>query len=150
MYNFTDGGLTNIVLMNGYEEHDTDYGPGVSIHNLDGLIEAICLGLTTKSSPLTAEEFRYLRQALCLSQASVGQLMGLSDQAVAKWEKKQVPLPKLADFAMRAIYMEHAGGNQKVKDLVEALNVTERVLTIIMRETEKGWQYKEEPAEATA
>ena len=39
---------------------------------------------------------------------------------------------------MRAIYMEHVDGNQKVKDLVEALNVTNRVLTIVMRETKKA------------
>jgi DNA-binding transcriptional regulator YiaG len=148
MYTYTDGGLTNIIVANGYEEHETEFGPGVSFHDLDGLIRAICLALASKRSPLTAEEFRYLRQALCLSQTSVGRLMGVTDQAVAKWEKKHVPLPKLADFAMRAIYMEHVGGNQRVKDLVEALNVTERVLTIVMRETEKGWQHEEEEVAA--
>jgi DNA-binding transcriptional regulator YiaG len=143
MFQFTDGGLSNVWLANGYEEIDTPYGKGVSFHDLDGLVKAVCIALTRKITPLTGAEFRYLRQALCLSQGAVGQLMDKTDQAIAKWEKSVEPVPRLADFAMRAIYLQHADGDEAIKNLVTALNVTERTLHFVMRETPRGWRHTE-------
>ena len=36
---------------------------------------------------------------------------------------------------MRAIYRHHANGNEAIKNLVSALNVTEHTLHFVMRET---------------
>jgi DNA-binding transcriptional regulator YiaG len=144
MYHFTDGGLGNIWLANGYEEHDTPYGKGVSFHDLDGLTKAICIALVERQTPISGDEFRYLRQSLCLSQGALGQLMGKTDQAIAKWEKSGERIPKLADFAMRAIYKRHASNDDSIKNLVTALNITERTLHIVMRETARGWQHCEQ------
>lgn len=150
MHPFNDGGLNNIWLANGYEELDTPYGKGVSFHDLDGLIGAICIALADKKAPLTGPEFRYLRQALCLSQAALGQLMDKTDQAIAKWEKSGDPVPRLADFAMRALYQQHANHNTTIRHLVAALNVTERTLHIVMRETPDGWRHTEQDARPTS
>ena len=72
MYHFTDGGLKNVWLGNGYEERQTKYGKAVSFHGLDGLIAAICNALSEKKSKLTGAEFRYLRSNMGLSQACSG------------------------------------------------------------------------------
>ena len=143
MHQFTDGGLTNVWLVNGYEEVETPYGKAVSYHNLDGLIKAICEALTDKKTPLTGPEFRYLRQALCLSQASLGQLLEKTNQAIAKWEKSADPVPRTADITLRVLYKQHADGNEKIKNLVTALNVTEQTLSIVMKDTGKGWKQEE-------
>ena len=150
MFHFTDGGLNTIWLANGYEEVDTPHGKAVSFHDLDGLIKAICIALAEKNTALKGEEFRYLRQALSLSQGAIGQLMDKTDQAMAKWEKSGEPVPRLADFAMRAIYRHHANGNEAIKNLVSALNVTEHTLHFVMRETPRGWRHTEQTEQPTS
>ena len=88
MYHYTDGGLRNVWLANGYEIKQTPYGEGVSFHNLDGLTKSICMALTNKASLLTGAEFRYIRSAgMLLSQPALGKLMGIDGQSVARWEK---------------------------------------------------------------
>jgi putative transcriptional regulator len=66
MLHYTDGGLKNVWLLNGFEIRKTPYGKGVAIHDIDGLTNTICLALTNKSSPLTGVEFRYVRSAAML------------------------------------------------------------------------------------
>jgi len=88
MYHYTDGGLRNVWLANGYEIKKTPYGEGVAFHNLDGLTRSICMALTHKASLLTGAEFRYIRSAgMLLSQPALGKLMGIDGQSVARWEK---------------------------------------------------------------
>ena len=53
MYHYTDGGLRNVWLANGYEIKKTPYGEGVAFHNLDGLTRSICMALTRKALLLT-------------------------------------------------------------------------------------------------
>lgn len=137
MYHFTDGGLRNVWLTNGYQEHNTPYGKAVSFDDLDGLTRAICLALTRKPSKLTGAEFRYLRHGLDLSQPSLGQLLGVSGQAVAIWEKTG-RVPKMADTSMRLIYTAHADGDARAKSIVTALNEAERFM-LVLSETSKGW-----------
>jgi len=73
MYHYTDGGLRNVWLVNGYEIKSTPYGQGVVFHDLDGLTRCICLALTHKPSKLTGAEFRYIRSAgMLLSQPALG------------------------------------------------------------------------------
>jgi DNA-binding transcriptional regulator YiaG len=140
MYHYTDGGLQNVWLENGFVLHETKHGKAISFDDLDGLNMAICLALCKKPSKLTGAEYRYLRQAMLMSQASLGDLLGVSNQAVAIWEKSG-RIPKLADTAIRLIYTAHANGDEKVKNIVTALNETERFM-LVMRETKKGWVAK--------
>jgi DNA-binding transcriptional regulator YiaG len=138
MYQYKDGGLKNVWLTNGYKVHKTPYGQAVSIDDVDGLTKAICLALTKKPSKLTGAEFRYLRQGLMMSQPSLGQVLGVTNQAVALWEKTG-KVPKMADTAMRLIYTAHAKGNEQVKNIVTALNESERFM-VVLSETAKGWR----------
>jgi hypothetical protein len=85
MYHYTDGGLRNVWLANGYEIKQTPYGEGVSFHNLDGLTQSICMALTHKASFLRGAELRYIRSAgMLLSQPALGKLMGMDGVETAK------------------------------------------------------------------
>lgn len=153
MYHYTDGGLRNIWLSNGYDVKRTPYGEAVSIQDLDGLIKAICNALIRKRAPLTGAEFRYVRQAMLLSQASLGKTLGRTDQAIAKWEKTS-DVPKFADILIRVLYAAHVDGNEQIKNLVHAINSTERMINFVMQETAQGWTHRETeghpPADADA
>jgi len=140
MYHFTDGGLRNVWLKNGYVEKETPYGKAVSFHDLDGLIRAICLALAHKPGKLTGAEFRYLRSALLLSQKSLGNLLGCTEQAIAKWEKRG-RVPKAEDFLIRLLYTQKHNGDAKVAAAVETLNAIDRVSStkIIVSENDDKW-----------
>ena len=81
---------------------------------MPGLTLAICKALIGKNSKLTGAEFRYLRQAMLMSQASLGRTLGRKDQAIAGWEQNS-KVPKFADQMLRVVYAAHADGNEQVK-----------------------------------
>ncbi|MHA4870217.1 hypothetical protein ACXZ1M_21220 [Duganella sp. PWIR1] len=139
MYHFTDGGLHNVWLSNGYLEHTTPYGDGVSFHDLDGLVVTICGALCRKPGKLTGAEFRYIRGTLLLSQKSLGKLFGYSEQAVAKWEKYD-HVPKLVDAALRLVFIERHDGSKQVV-AVDLLNAIDQVANsrIILTEAKSKW-----------
>jgi len=141
MYHYTDGGLRNIWLANGYERVETPYGKALTIQDLPGLTRAICKALIRKNSKLTGAEFRYLRQAMLMSQASLGRTLGRTDQAIAGWEKNS-KVPKFADQMLRVVYAAHADGNEQVKNIIHAMNDVERTINFVMTETKIGWQSK--------
>lgn len=120
MYHYTECGLQNVWLRNGYTQHKTKYGPGTAIHDVDGLNKAIGRALANRPH-LTGAELRFLRKELELSQAALANLMGTSEQNVSLWERRG-RIPKLADRMVKLIYIEHSGGNVKVREMIERLN----------------------------
>ncbi|NHZ37275.1 hypothetical protein [Massilia rubra] len=140
MYHFTDGGLRNVWLKNGYVEKETPYGIAVSYHDLDGLIRAVCLALAHKPGKLTGAEFRYLRSALPLSQIALGKLLGCTEQSVAKWEK-QGRIPKAEDFLIRLLYTQKYHGDDKVEAAVDMLNAIDGIShsRMIVSKTDHRW-----------
>jgi putative transcriptional regulator len=143
MYHFTDGGLRNVWLKNGYTEHKTKYGKGVSIQDLDGLTEAICQALIKKPSKLTGAEFRYIRSNMLMSQKSLAKMLGYTEQAVAKWEKTG-KIPKSGDALIRLIFAAQHNGNQKISTMIDTLNFIDRIANtkIIVSEARNKWTSK--------
>jgi DNA-binding transcriptional regulator YiaG len=122
MYHYTDSGLDNIHLVNGFHEKDTPYGRAVSIEDLNGLHKTIGQWLVNVAKPLNGAEFRFLRHELDLSQKKLGQMMGKSEQAIGRWERSGAKaVDPLADRFIRVIYSEWVDGNGPVKDLIERL-----------------------------
>lgn len=153
MYRWDDMGLKNIWLANGYRFHDTPYGKGVSFEDVDGLTRAVCLALARKPGKLTGAELRYLRQVgLGMSQPSLGKVLGVDAQSVARWEKSG-KLPKWANRMVRLVYEAHADGNTAIRRVVERINDVDRLVNqrIVLEQTPKrGWQQLAEAALAEA
>jgi DNA-binding transcriptional regulator YiaG len=142
MYHYTDGGLRNVWLANGYEIKKTPYGEGVAFHNLDGLTTSICIALTKKAGVLTGSEFRYIRSAgMLLSQPALGKLMGIDGQSVARWEKTG-KVPKWADKLVRLLYLAKAQGNEPISLAVERVKTVERLVKqkIVVKESRGQWK----------
>lgn len=121
MYHYTESGLQNVWLVNGYSERRTPYGAGVSIDDLPGLHEAIGKWLVRKPRPLTGAELRFLRKELDLSQRALADIVGQSEQTVSLWERRG-RMPKTADRFVRALYRETVEGNAHIRDMVDRLN----------------------------
>lgn len=142
MYHYTDGGLRNVWLANGYEIKKIPFGEGVAFHNLDGLTKSICIALTNKAGVLTGSEFRYIRSAgMLLSQPALGKLMGIDGQSVARWEKTS-KVPRWADKLVRLLYTAQAEGNEPIAKAVERIKTVERLVKqrIVVKESRGQWK----------
>jgi putative transcriptional regulator len=142
MYHYEECGLRNVWLANGYEQHETPYGPGVSFHDVEGLHRAIARGLVAKGGKLTGAELRFLRQEMGLSQARLAGMMGNEAQTVALWEKRGSQ-PKVADRFIRAIYRELDEGNAHIMQMIDRLDDTdldESTAAITLEQDSHGWR----------
>ena len=149
-YHFTDGGLRNVWLHNGFALTKTPYGNAVSIEDMDGLVLLICRQLVHKPGKLTGAEFRYLRQHLSLSQKSLAKSFGNSEQSIAIWEKTS-KLPLWADKHIRLLWTAAHDRRTTVHTLVERLNVVERLVSqrIVLKDTPRGWRVQAEAVAAS-
>ena len=146
MYHYTESGLRNIWLANGYKLHETPHGKGIAFGNIAGLHREIGRWLCAYRPRLTGAEFRFLRHELDISQVALASLLGNDAQSVALWEKGKVKVPAWADRLMRALYREHMGENVKIRALIENLAELEikkpQPVRFEARETRKGWTLK--------
>lgn len=143
MYHYTQCGLGNVWLANGYRVKVTPYGKGVSIEEADGLHRVVALDLTKKKGRITGKELKFLRVAMGLSQEGLGKLLGVSEQSVSLWERTG-KVPQTADSVIRMLVSEKLNGNCKVSDVIERINTVERICNqrIVARETRHKWTAK--------
>lgn len=142
MYHYRECGLRNVWLANGFDSHETAYGPGIAIHDLPGLHRAIARGLINKGGRLTGSELRFLRHEMNLSQARLAALLGNEAQTIALWEKRGGQ-PKLADRFIRALWREQDEGNAHIREMIERLVDTdegEGEARIVVAQDDAGWK----------
>ncbi len=139
-YRYTESNLTNVWLANGYTIRKTKYEEGLSVQNVDGLHRAVARALSNKPR-LTGTEVRFLRKEMGLSQRGLGEPLGVSDQAVALWERKG-RLPKTVDRLLRLIYVEHDRGNAPIRTTIQRINDMDAqdLDQIIAEATKGGWK----------
>jgi putative transcriptional regulator len=121
MYHYTDCGLGNVYLLNGYREEDTPYGKTVFIDNIDELHKAMGIRIVRSTSDMLPEELRFLRVEMELSQKDLGRWLDVDAQTVARWEKGEYEIPGPAERLVRSIYLEFLKEDSGVRDLCERL-----------------------------
>jgi DNA-binding transcriptional regulator YiaG len=152
MYHYTDGGLRNVWLANGYEIKQTPFGEAVAFHDADGLTQAVCRSLSEKIGLLTGAELRYIRSGgMALSQPALGELMGIDGQSIARWEKSG-KVPRWADKLVRLLFAAHAQGNEPIRRVVDRIKTVERIVKqrIVVHEKQGHWMPKAESLEQEA
>lgn len=127
-YHYTDSGLDNVYLENGYTIHQTPYGEGVSIENTKGLHQAIGEWLVSLPKPLNGAECRFLRLELGMTQRDLAGLLGLEEQAVRRWEKnRDGHFNGAADRLLRVLYVSYRDNDSEIRKLVERLNQLDQI-----------------------
>jgi putative transcriptional regulator len=143
MLHYTDCGLDNVYLENGFHRHKNAHGEeGISIEDIDGLHQAIGRDLVESPSELTGAEFRFLRLELDLSQRRLADLINADEQAVRRWEKARTkPVKGSAERMTRVLYKACLNGNGDIKGLIERLAELDAQPSrrLVLRETKCGW-----------
>src|SRR3546814_11999410 len=86
MYHYTESGLRNVWLANGYKIRNVGGEEAVAIHDVDELHRTIGRNLARKSR-LTGAELRFLRTEMGLSQNRLAGLFGTSEPKVTLGER---------------------------------------------------------------
>ena len=139
---YTACGLDDVYLMSGYEIVKTSHGEGTAIKKLDELHLAIGRNLSERKNVLSAKELRFLRIHMNLTQPELGKLLGLTSQQVARWEKGESDISGAAEFLLRAYFIQHAGGNLNLQELVRGLdeNDASPQERSFFAKTTRGWR----------
>ncbi len=82
MYHYTESGLENVYLRDGYTALEIEDEEAVSIHDIDGLHKAIGQDIINKSPALTGDEIRFLRKEMNLTQNSFAAILSVSEDSV--------------------------------------------------------------------
>lgn len=141
-YHYTECGLPNVYLRNGFSIEPSDYGETVSIHDADGLHRAIGRRLALVQPTLNGREVRYLRKELDLSQTELAVLLGIGETSVRGWENDRTPIGRAAERLLRILYLEGVGERVGVREVVERLagRAGESVEQVVeLEEGEGGW-----------
>jgi len=143
MYHYTESGLRNVWLRNGFTWQDTPYGQGISIDDVTGLHKTLAQELVMQSGRLSGTEIRFLRKEMELSQTALAACLGVNAQTIALWEKGKARISGPADRMLRIMVKGHFSSNVHVKRLIEALNNREQVRQenrMVFQETGSQWQ----------
>lgn len=146
MYHYKDCGLSYIYLTNGFNVEEIDGEEYVSIDNLYDLHSLIGQNIISQVRAITSEEFKFLRIELNMSQKSLGHLLGVDTQTVARWEKGQTAIPRTADVTLRALYAESNDSDSQIGLMLNILSDAEidyQMKALHLEEQEEKWQIAE-------
>jgi putative transcriptional regulator len=143
-YRYKACGLDDVYLLNGYELVETSYGKGVQIENIEALHKTIAMHLVMMQKPIKPKEFRFLRKQLNLTQKELGDLMKITDQTVARYEKGECDIPAPTDFLLRMFYVIELMPHDKREKFLEEFKTilaaeADNHNPIYLRETARGW-----------
>ena len=140
-YHYTECGLQNIYLLNGYKVVEYEGERGFAIEDEDELLHEIALTLVYRRPFLSGEEIRFLRKKMDLSQAELAKLMRHDAQTIARWEKGHTKISGAADCLIRIIYLLHTG-EEFSEDLIVELTDMDIDCSppFYFEETDEGWR----------
>ena len=146
-YHYTECGLDNIYLSNGFQYVDSPRGKAINIQDVEGLHRAIGEMLTSEKKDLDGKEFRFLRHEMNLTQRDLAEIIGVDVQSIARWEKGQTkrPIDGPAQGLLRVMYQEFIGNNSKIVEPLRRLAELDEAIHKIESEfsfedTEERWQ----------
>jgi putative transcriptional regulator len=143
-YHYTESGLDNVYLANGFEFVDGPGGRRVKIKNIEGLHEVIGRQLVKEKKNLSGKEIRFLRQEMLMSQADLARLLEVAEQTILRWEKGKSAIPKPAETLIRLLYREHIKeeGAERIRSKLQQLADLEDKAAgypLRLRQSNKGW-----------
>lgn len=107
-YHYTECGLDNIYLVNGFKVSKSKSGDEeIFIHDIHGLHKTIGMILVSKRGLLSGKEIKFIRHTLDLSQTTLAKILGCSYQTILLWEKNKIKISKTADHLLKVIFFAY-------------------------------------------
>lgn len=116
-YHYTESGLDDIWLVDGYE---IDEEGNLFIYDIEALHEAIAMNIILSPEGIEPKEIRYIRHYLDWSQKALAEHLGVDAQSVARWEKGQHPIQAPAEKLLKILAMGYIT-DDKISGIVDHL-----------------------------
>lgn len=142
LFHYTGSGLDNVYLKSGFEIHETSYGEGYSIMNVENLHRVLGLDIIRNVSGLNGEQIRFLRKELDLAQKALADVIGVTEDTIRNWETGRVEINKAADLVLRKYYSEYVNGDGSIHEMIERIANLDRAeyhIQLEFRDSEKEW-----------
>lgn len=142
MYHYTECGLPNVYLKNGFTIEHIDGEDYTSIDDMNNLHVAIAQTIADSHTAVRPAEFKFLRIELNLSQKMLGHRFGVSEQTIARYEKGQSDIPRTTDAALRSLFMEKLEKTNSVSYFLNLLSDAEAqqaAKAILLEEIDNRW-----------
>jgi DNA-binding transcriptional regulator YiaG len=148
LLHYRESGLDNVYLANGWRWEETPIGRFLEIKDDRALFAALARHIIEQPHQPSGKELRYLRVYLDLNQANLGQLLGLSDQQVARWEKETSRIEPAVLRLFSLLVRERIGEKVTVEAELKAAadnvkTVRKRRLAKVVAFRRSGWKTKE-------
>ncbi|WP_426370272.1 helix-turn-helix domain-containing protein [Pseudocolwellia sp. HL-MZ7] len=143
MYHYTESGLSNVYLKNGFTVEEIDGETYSSIDDIGSLHQAIAEIVVDSKKPLTNKEFKFLRIELNVSQKILATRFGVSEQTIARYEKGKSDIPRTTDAVLRVLYMESLEKHNPVSyflDLLSDVEASKVAKRILLEERKEHWE----------
>ena len=105
LYHYTESGLSNLwlrdIMIYVCHRCRAEY---LEIPNIRRIHRWVADQLAQKPSPLTGEEFRFLRKQMRLSTKDLAEVMGVTRESLSRWENNGEPIGPQSDRLIRLIY----------------------------------------------
>ncbi len=115
------GGL-EVYLVGGVTVEGRGGHEVTSYADLDGLYAQLALAIALRNGTMSAEEVRFLRKRLGMTQADLGRLGGKTEQVALKWEKGTLPMPPAEATLLRLKWL-NAFARPKVRHALDSAGV---------------------------
>jgi DNA-binding transcriptional regulator YiaG len=134
--------LDNVFLRSGYTRQEIAGEMCTSVQDADELHREIALHLTLRKKNLRGQEIRFLRKYMDLTQAELGEWLGLSDQSIARYEKQESPFEGPADMLLRVLMVGKLTGALDPVELVERIRQSDGASRddMVLEHTDHEWK----------
>ena len=104
-HRYEEAGLTNVVLTDT-TVYECDCGETLpELPQIHRIHQRIAEDLVAKQSPLTGEEFRFLRKAMGMSAKELARLLSVTPVTVSRWENNKEKVGTQSDRLLRCLYL---------------------------------------------
>lgn len=105
-YKYVESGLSNVILK-GIDIYTCDCGEEfIEIPHADMLHARIADAIVTKSTSLSAQEFKFLRKQLGYKAKEIASIFDVSHVTVSRWENETIKIPPTIDKLIRLVYIQ--------------------------------------------
>jgi DNA-binding transcriptional regulator YiaG len=118
-YHYTECGLDNIYLNNGYT---LEKDGSLFVQDIHGLHRCIGERLVFQGRKLKGKEVRFARHYMDLSQKSFGELLGVDYQTVLRWESSKNVITKTADRLLKVIFNDYLNPESRLRSVIETIS----------------------------
>ncbi len=120
-YHYTESGLSNVYIEGLEFAVDDDGDEVIHIPFVAALHVEIVRGIVLQKGTMGADQIRFVRTELGMTQSDLGSILGVTGLTVGRWEREECPMDKSNETLLRKMAAENLLGafEAKVEELAQ-------------------------------